>query len=303
MLRQIVVSSLAIVSSLAAIEDRFAIAYIDRDSADGFGLLLPLGMHSLESARIALDVFSLHQLTGQRPRKTELQKIIQQISRTIYLHDRPSLCHVFFVTASPSVQLSTSAMERGIGFHTISPHFRFPFNGPGIPPGWHIFYDINSYDADSKEAVLREKISTAIEHIRTGVEPGVATELKLSLVAGDRCQVQAVLEESRLDVLRPGERWVVPVQIRVPAASIRQPLQVTDGNTAYRNSHPAVDNVMTQLQELLTDYSHEDITQHVMSVRLEYRHTLLPAENIVHLESSCMVVRDVHEFGILSLAS
>lgn len=300
MLRQIIVSSLAIVSSLT-IDDRFAIAYVDKDSADDFGLLLPLGVHSLESARIAMDVFSLHQLTGQRSRKIGLQKIIQQISETVYLHDRPALCHAFFVTASPSVRLSTPAMDRGIGFHTISPHFRFPFSGSDIPSGWHIFYDINSYDADSKEAMLRHKISTAIEHMRTGVEPGVVTNLKLSLAAGDRCEVQAVLEECHLDLLRPGEKWMVPVQIRVPAASIKQPLQVADGNTICHSSHPSVDKVMTQLQDLLTDFSHEDITQHIVSAQLEYRHTLLPAHNIVHLESFCTVVRDVHEFGIASL--
>lgn len=301
MLRQIVASSLAIVSSLTAVDDRFAISYIDKDSADGFGLLLPLGVHSLDSARIAMDVFSLHQLTGQRSRKIELQKIIQQISETVYLRDRPAVCHAFFVTASPSVRLSTPATDRGIGFHTISPHFRFPFSGSDIPSGWHIFYDTNSYDANSKEAVLRHKISTAIEHMRTGVEPGVVTDLKLSLAAGDRCQVQTVFEECHLDLLRPGEKWMVPVQVRVPAASIRQPLQVTDGNTTCHNSHPTVEKVMTQLQDLLTDFSREDITQHIMSARLEYRHTLLPAHNIVQLESSCMVVRDVHEFGIASL--
>lgn len=301
MLRQIVTSSLAIVSSLTAVDDRFAIVYVDKDSAHGFGLLLSLGVHSLDSARIAMDGFSLHQLTGQRSRKIELQKIIQQISETVYLRDRPALCHTFFVTASPSVRLSTPATDKEIGFHTISPHFRFPFSGSNIPSGWHIFYDTNSYDANSKEAVLRHKISTAIEHMRTGVEPGVVTDLKLSLVAGDRCQVQAVLEECHLDLLRPGEKWIVPVQIRVPTASIRRPLQVTDGNTTCRNSHPTVEKVMTQLQDLLTDLSHEDITQHIMSARLEYRHTLLSAHNIVQLESSCMVVRDAHEFGIASL--
>lgn len=301
MLRQTVVSSLAIVSALTAIDDQFAIAYIDKDLADGFGLLLPLGMHSLDSARAAMDTFSLHQLTGRRSGKFGLEGIIRRVSKMFCLPERSALCHVFFITATPSVQLSTLAMDRNIGFHTISPHYRFPFNGPEVFSGWHIFFDISNYDMDSKEFVLRDKISSAVDHIRTGVEPGVLTDLKLSLIAGDRCQVQTVLEESQLNLLRPGEKWLVPVQISVPAASIKQPLQLTDGK--WENSHPSIDKVMIQLQDLLTDFSHEDTSQHIMSARLEYRHSLLPIDNVVCLESVCTVVRDVHEFGIVSLST
>lgn len=287
-----VVSTLAIVSGLTAIDDRFAIAYIDRDSIDGFGLLLPLGTHSLDSAQAAIDTFSLHQLIGQRTERAELQGVTQQVSEMLCILARPALCHVFFVTANTSVQLSTPVTDRRIGFHTVSPNFCFPFNGPDIPSGWHIFYDINSYDIESKEFILKDKISTVIETIRTGIEPGLVTDLQLHFSAGKRCQIQPVLEESYLDSLRPGEKWVIPVQIKVPSVSVRRPLlQITDRHSG--NGPPALDNMMVQLQDLLEDFSHESITQHIMSSHLAYKHSLFPAENVVSIESFCTVVRDV----------
>ena len=72
-MRQMVVSALAIVSGPTGINDRFAIAYIDKDSVDGFGLLLPLGIHSFDSAQAAIDTFSFHQLTSQQLERVELQ--------------------------------------------------------------------------------------------------------------------------------------------------------------------------------------------------------------------------------------
>ena len=297
MLRQTVVSSLTVVSELTATDDRFAIVYIDKDSADSFGLLLPLGSHSFDSARAAMDKSTLRQLTVQRAGNIELHGVIQQISKMLYHSGRPTFSHVFFITATPSMQLWMPAIDRRIGFHTISPHFHFPFNGLEIPSGWHVFYDVESYDTNSD---LSHKVSMAIEHIRTGVDPGVVTDLRLSLTAGDRCEIQAVLGENHLDLLRPGENWVIPIQIGVPAASIKRPLQVTNGSS-WTNNHPTLNKMMVQLQELFTDFSYEGITQHVLTARLEYKHSLLPTNNVVHLECFCAVVRDVHEFRIVSL--
>lgn len=291
MMRQMVVSALAIVSGLTGINDRFAIAYIDKDSVDGFGLLLPLGIHSFDSAQAAIDTFSFHQLTSQQLERVELQEVTQQVSEMLCLFARPALCHLFFVSANMSVQLSTPVTDRRIGFHTISPNFCFPFNGPDIPPGWHVFFDGNSYDMESKEAILKEKISTVIEHIRTGIEPGVVKDLRLDFSAGERCQIQPVLEENYLDLLRPGERWMVPVKIKVPSASVRRPLRVTcsEGD----DSNPTLDSMMVELQDVLDDFSCEILPQHILSSRLQYRHSLLSAENIVSVESVCTVGRDV----------
>lgn len=291
-LRQIVVSTLAIVSSLTSIDDRFAITYIDRDSIDGFGLLLPLGTHSLDSARAAIDMFSVHQLTNRRTECDELQGVTLQVSEMLCLLARPALCHLFFVTANTSVQLSTPVTDRRIGFHTVSPNFCFPFNGSDIPSGWHVFYDINSYDTEAKEFILKDKISTVIENIRTGIEPGLVTDLQLDFTAGERCHIQPVLEESYLDLLRPGEKWVIPVQIKVPSVSAKRPLlQLPDRH--LDDCHQALKSMMVELQDLLEDFSHENIAQHIMSSNLKYRHSLFPAENVVSIESPCTVVRDV----------
>lgn len=287
-----VVSTLAIVSSLTGIDDRFSIAYIDKDSVDGFGLLLPLGMHSFESAQAAIDTFALHQLTSQQTERVELQEVTQQVSEMLCLFARPALCHLFFVSANLSVQLSTPVTDRRIGFHTISPNFCFPFNGPDIPPGWHVFFDGNSYDAESKEAILKDKISTVIEHIRTGIEPGVVKDLRLGFTAGERCQIQPVLEESYLDLLRPGERWVIPVEVRVPSAAVRRPLRVTCSERDVSN--PTLDSMMVELQDVLDGFSCEILPQHILSSRLEYRHSLLSAESVVSVESTCTVGRDIY---------
>lgn len=290
MMRQMVVSTLAIVSGLTGIDDRFAIAYIDKESVDGFGLLLPLGMHSFDSAQAAVNAFSLHQLTSPRTERVELQEVTQQVSEMLCLFARPALCHLFFVSANLSVQLSTPVTDRRIGFHTVSPNFCFPFNGPDIPPGWHVFFDDNSYDTESKEAILKDKISTVIEHIRTGFEPGVVKDLRLDFSAGERCQIQPVLEENYLDLLRPGERWVIPVEIKVPSAAVRRPPQVT--YSKGDESNPTLDSMMVELQDVLNDFSCEILPQHILSSRLQYRHSLLSAENVVSVESACIVGRD-----------
>lgn len=287
-----VVSTLAIVSSLTGIDDRFSIAYIDKDSVDGFGLLLPLGVHSFESAQAAIDTFALNQLTSQQTERVELQEVTQQVSEMLCLFARPALCHLFFVSANLSVQLSTPVTDRRIGFHTISPNFCFPFNGPDIPPGWHVFFDGNGYDAESKEAILKDKISTVIEQIRTGIEPGVVKDLRLGFTAGERCQIQPVLEESYLDLLRPGERWVIPVEVRVPSAAVRRPLRVTCSERDASN--PTIDSMMVELQDVLDGFSCEILPQHILFSRLEYRHSLLSAESVVSVESTCTVGRDIY---------
>lgn len=277
--------------------DHFAIAYIDRRAANDAVILLRLGPHSMDTARTAMETFALRQLTTDRAEGGELQDAIRQLSRMLCSSERMALRHIFCITASPSMYVTMPMIDNGIGFHTISPDCCFPSDRL-VPRGWHIFYDIHRNDTESQESVLKRRVSRVVEHLRTGLDPGAVADLRLDLTAGEGCQIQSILEHRQLAMLRPGEKWVVPIQISVPTASLNQRLPTAD-QFASRNNLPTLDVLMTQLQDLLREFSHGDIAQHIMTARLEYRHSLLPLSTVC-LESHCTVSRDVPEASAVS---
>ncbi|OJJ34884.1 hypothetical protein ASPWEDRAFT_481845 [Aspergillus wentii DTO 134E9] len=289
LLRQQAVSSLAVASSLNSDTDRFAIAYINGNAKDGFGVLLPLGMHSFESAQIAVDTYSLYQLTSARATKSNVRKVVSQVSN-MFCHERAALCHIFFVTATPT-HFSMPTIDKNIGFHTISPVCFYPFAGPEVPSGWHIFCDMETYDTESSEAVLKNKIYAVVGHLHAGIDPGIITDLDLSLVPGDNCAVQSILEETHLSILRPGEKWIVPIQISVPGAPSRPELQMVDRIT-WNGSNTSLNTLVNQLHDFFKELPHQGSVQHILTAQLGYKHSLLPSRSVVHTESHCTVVRN-----------
>ncbi|RJE20092.1 hypothetical protein PHISCL_07564 [Aspergillus sclerotialis] len=298
-LRQTVIGTLAVVSNLLNGVDHLAIAFIDRSAVNDFRILLRLGRQTRDSARTAIESFALHQLTTEKVEGADLKKVFRQLSAMLCSSERTAMRHIFFITATPPVSFTMPKIEQGIGFHTMSPDCCFPFDHPAVPMGWHIFYDIRHNDSESLESVLKSKVDKVIEHLRTGLDPGAVTDLKLSFIAGEGCQVQSVLEDGEFTILRPGEKWTIWVQVGVPAASLKREMR-TVNKPIPCESLPIMDGLMVQLQEVLRDYSHHDIMQHVMTARLEYQHSLLPPHTTVCLESQCTVTRDAHEVDVAS---
>lgn len=297
-LRQTAISSLAIVSNLMNGMDHFAITYIDRNAVNDVGILLPLGSHTMDSARTAIETFTIRQLTAEKS-GGELHNALPQLLKMLCFSQRMALQHIFFITAAPPMHATTPMIENEIGFHTISPDYCFPFDNPAVPRGSHIFYDIDRNHSDSQESFLKRKVLKVIEYLRTGLDPGAVADLRLNLIAGEGCRLQSILEDSQLAMLRPGEKWVVPIQVSVPAASLKQALS-TPEKLSWGDNLPALDVLMDQLQDLLRDFSNGDIVQHIITARLEYRHSLLPPHSTVCLESHCTVSRDAYEVSAVS---
>lgn len=279
--------------------DHFGITYIDRNAVNDMGILLPLGSHTMNSARTAIETFTIRQLTAEKSEGGELHNALPHLSKMLCFSQRMALRHIFFITAAPPIYVTTPMIGNEIGFHTISPDYCFPFDNLAVPRGSHIFYDIHLNHPDSQERFLKRKVFKVIEHLRTGLDPGVVADLKLDLIAGEDCRLQPILEDSQLALLRPGEKWVVPVQVSVPAASLKQALPAPEQLT-WGDNLPALDALMDQLQDLLRDFSHGDIVQHIITARLEYRHSLLPPLSTVCLESHCTVSRGSHAVSAAS---
>lgn len=270
--------------------DHFAIAYIDGHAVNGFRIILPLGTHTAEAARSAIETYSLHQFHSESSEATDLYNVILQLSRMFSFSERAAICQSFLITATPTMCLRMPMIEKGMGFHTISPDHCVPFYGSAIPRGWHIFYDADGGGKDSGEGDLKAKVAKVVEHLRAGFDPGVVTNLKLDFIPGEDCEIQSVLGPRKLATLRPGEKWTVPIQTSVPAASLDRAVAEIDG-CAWQHSTPAMKELMAQVDQLLKEYSRENITDYIMLAQLEYRHSLLPPDSTVHVERYCHVTR------------
>ncbi|KAJ6111090.1 hypothetical protein N7486_003325, partial [Penicillium sp. IBT 16267x] len=287
LLTQITLGSFVLASHLTHNHDRIALAYVDGKANQGFHVLLPLGFHSIEAVRSALNTFSRSQLIDNEA-CSSLGDVIQRVS-SIFLHSpRAAFCHLFFVSATPPGRLLVPGIDRAIGFHTITPHACLPLDNDRPPSGWHISYTVGASDKGPKETHFIRRISRVIRQLRTGIRTGSIANLKISIVPANGCQIQSVFQNVTLMSLRPGETWSIPVQIRVPAA-FRQSSQITQ--TASSQQHPLIDEMMSRINLLLQDFSSDEIIQPLLTAHIEYQHSLLPAPTTIHVDTHLTVVR------------
>jgi hypothetical protein len=198
---------------------------------------------------------------------------------------RPAFCHLFFVSATPPDHLFIPWIDQAIGFHTITPQTCLPLTRPNFQSSWHISYDVGTGNVCPNGSHFVRKVSKVIRQLRTGIRPGYITDLKLSLSPGHGCLIQTVIDSTRLTPLRPGEIWVVPVQISVPMAS-----KHTSYATESPVRSPVFEDLFAQINELLEEFTGE-ITQPVLTASVNYRHSLLPSPNTINAETHLTVVR------------
>lgn len=289
-LTQIALGVSAIASSLVYNHDRIALACVDGSSKSGFEILLPLGFHHFETSQSALNIFASRHVSNKRRGSPDLEFAISQISQLFCRSPRPAFCHLVFLSSTPQGHFSMPEIDGIIGFHTITPQTCFPLGKTSHPPGWHIFYEITSDDAPPRDIYLSQKVSKAIRQLRTGINPGAISDLKLSVIPGHGCQVQSVLGDCQLTHLRPGESWVVPVQIGIPAADLQRS-RLAGCQKTDQDHHPIIRALLNQVNTLLDEYSSMEIGQHVLTARLEYKHSFLPEPSAVHLEADCTIFR------------
>ncbi|KAJ5649017.1 uncharacterized protein N7484_002740 [Penicillium longicatenatum] len=287
LLTQITLGSFVLASHLTHNHDRIALACVNGRANQGFQTLLPLGFHSIEAIRSALNTFSRRQLINNEI-CSDLGNVIQRASSIFSHSPRRAFRHLFFVSATPPEHLLVPWIDQAIGFHTITPHACLPLDNNLCPSGWHISYMVGASDTGPRETHFIRRISRVIRQLRTGIRPGSIADLKISIVPARGCQIQSVFENVTLISLRPGETWNIPVQVRVPAA-FRQSSQIAQ--TASSQQHPLINEMMSQINHLLQDFSSDEITQPLLTAHVEYQHSLLPAPCMVHVDTHLTVIR------------
>lgn len=272
-------------SNLVHNHDRIALACVDPAAKHGFEILLPLGFHSLDIVRATLTRFSQRKHFIKYGAPPDLGNIIQQVTSMFGTPTRPAFCHLFFVSARPPDHLLIPWIDQAIGFHTITPQPCLLVTRPNSQAGWHIPYNTSSGDVCPRGAHFIRKVAKVIRQLRTGIRPGSISDLKLSLSPGYGCSIQTVIDNTRLTSLRPGETWVVPVQINVPNAFPHNHCP-----TESSVDSPVFGDLLAQINEILQDFTGE-ITQPVLTASVNYRHSLLPSPNTIHAKTHLTVVR------------
>lgn len=288
LLTQITLGSSVLASNLNYNYDRIGLAYIDWGKSVGFDLLLPLDFHSMDAVRSALNLFSLLQPLNYHKANDSLGEVIERVSGLFSVCPRSAFCHLFFVSATPPMHLAIPLIDSAIGFNTITPQPCLLFNQGSLQPGWHISYDVCVGNSCPRESHFIRKVSTVVRQLRTGIRPGSALNLKLSIIPEEGCQILSVINNCRLTSLRPGETWIVPLKISVPSAFHF----ITPGDRSQSPTHrPLIEDMISQINDLLMEYSSGEITQPILTAHVEYQHSLLPATSTIHEESQFTVIR------------
>ncbi|KAJ5682834.1 hypothetical protein N7462_005999 [Penicillium macrosclerotiorum] len=285
-LTQITLGSTVLASNLVQNHDRVALMYIDPKAKHGVGQLLPLGFHSFDAIRSALNKFAQYQhLIMTYP---NIGNAIRRISDMFGACPRAAFCQLFFVSATPPAHLSLPWMNQAIGFHTITPQTCLPLTFANFQAGWHIAYDVGMNDTCPRGSHFIRNVSRVVRQLRTGIRPGSILDLKLSIIPGSGCHMHSFMESFQLTSLRPGETWIIPLQIEVPPA-FQQLSSVSDRWGSPVHS-PIFEDLLEKINGLIAEYSGET-TQAILKARVEYRHSLLPAPNNIHVESHLTVAR------------
>lgn len=272
-------------SNLVHNHDRIAIACIDGAAKPGFEILLPLGFHSLEVVRSTLNKFAQRQQLVKHADHLDLGNVIEHVANMFGTSTRAAFCHLFFASANPPDHLLIPYIDQAIGFHTITPQACLPVTRPNLQAGWHISYDVGAQEVCPTGAHFIRKVSKVIRHLRTGIRPGIISDLKLSLLPSHGCSIQTVINGTQLTCLRAGETWVIPIQISVPSAFERR-ARASDSPV----HSPVFEDLLAQIDELLEEYTGE-MVQPVLTAAVNYRHSLLPSPNTIHAETHLTVVR------------
>ncbi|KAJ6121029.1 hypothetical protein N7523_005309 [Penicillium sp. IBT 18751x] len=287
-LTQITFGASALASNLLFGYDRIGLAYVDGRKSLGFEVLLSLDFHSMDAVRSALNLFLLLQPPNYCKASLSLGEIIERVSGLFSGCPRSAFCHLFFVSGTSPLQLAIPSLNQAIGFNTITPQPCLPLNQSPLKSGWHIYYDVGVGNACPRGAYFIRKVSRVVRQLRTGICPGSVLNLRLSIIPAKGCQILSVMNDCQVTLLRPGETWIVPVKMSVPSAFH----SITPGDRSQSPAqHPLIEEMVSQINDLLMEYSSGEVIQPILTARVEYQHSLLPATSTIHEESQLTVLR------------
>lgn len=278
-------------SNLIFSHDRVALAYVDVGTKSCFEILLPLGSHSLDAVRCALDLLSRRHYLRLRKTSPDLGKVIQLAAGLFSASPRTAFCHIFFISATTHAQLVLPSIDPAIGFHTVTPQHCLPLHHMNHQPGWHISYEFGNDGHDPKGTHFIRKVARVIRQLRTGIRPGAINNVKLFILPAGGCRILSDPPDSLPTCLRAGETWDVPVQIGVPA--MFPDISFEFEQHGSQPPSPIVEDLIAQINGVLMEYTAE-VTEPILTAHVQYQHSLLPSSNVTHVKTHLSVVRSKH---------
>lgn len=287
-LSQFILGSTSLASHTIQGRDRIALGYVNETFTNHFQLLLPLDFHSVDNIQAALNIFS-HRSRAGNPRRRNLEVAICESSKVFSALPRIAYCHLFFLTsASPANRTSNyhvPGIDKVIGFHTITPQSYFPINYMNHQPGWHIFYDPE--EIGSNRIHFDQRVAKVFRHIRLGIRPGSLEHIKIVLEPGPGCQIEPIAKFYQITSLRPGEVWSLPINVLVPIA-----FQETDREELQKLPQLAMEAIVG-INKFLMGWV-RDLPEQILTVQVEYQHSLLPTNCTVNQEIYVTSLRNRH---------
>lgn len=250
--------------------------------------MLPLGFHSLDAIRSALNLFSQRQYLRKRKNNRDPGHMIQLAAGLFCVSSRTAFCHIFFISAAVYAQLVLPPIDQAIGFHTITGQYSLPLHHTSRQSGWHISYGVFSNEMGPKSTHFSRKVSKVVRQLRTGIRPGAIDNFKLYLVPAGGCYVQSVGCDPLPNSLRAGETCEVPVQIAVPAMLPNTAFEAEQHG--LQSCSPVVQDLIAQINGALMEYTAE-VTEPILTAHVEYHHSLLPPSTVVYVKTHLNVVR------------
>lgn len=283
-LNQFTLGSIILTSHTIRGQDRIALGYVSGEATSQFQLILPLGFHSVDDIRAALNTFARRSRLS-RQKTPDLEVAIRESSRIFSSSPRIAYCHSFFVSPIPPASCSVSWIDPAIGFHTITPQKYLGLSHMNHQSGWHIFYDIDTEDGSKPQ--FTKNVANVLRHIRTGLRPGYIDQINVVLTPGPGCQIQPVKRMHQISSLRPGEIWSLPVNVIVPVA-----LQEEDRDEVHKLPQIALEAIVG-INKFLMGWVN-DLPEQILTVHVDYRHSLLPSGSTVNLQTHVTSLRSRH---------
>ena len=260
-------------------------------------VVMKLSQINMPSMKIALDAITS---SIERPRTNAWVDTIHCAERILLKSAVPdpdeeplqdTFGHIFLFTPNPDGLPFPSLIHEKLLFHIISPAGA-PRNDQSIHcNGWKL-RSLSGNDAqvvskkkDVDSMSVSNRLRVLISQARSGKVLGSLTELVLEFWAGPDCTIEGVIGKVEFTKLHPGEVFTALFKLRIRATTV-EGYSLSRPATPRSEALPDTNDVMSHLDKMLgtTDTK-------ILTARLTYRHSLLPAGTTCSITTECHVKR------------
>ncbi len=199
--------------------------------------------------------------------------------------------HIFLLTSAASGLPFQSLVHENLTFHIISPAGAPRNDTSPHCNGWKL----RSLSGNETQAMSKKKdldptsvwnqLRVLIPQARSGKLLGSLTELVLEVSAGPDCSIEGVIGKVEFTKLHPGEVFSALFKLRSHTTTI-QGFPSSHAPTQSSEALPSSNDILSQLDKMLgtTDAK-------ILTARLTYKHSLLPAGTSCSVTTACHVKR------------